>query len=621
LVVSGWVVISVVSCICDAASTSTEEIESKLWLNSSRGESNRGFEDALDLVEKERSNAADDETANHLSTEDCLTMSLGSEVVAPSIQSRNVPTDAFDVCKNDANLSRSGATDGSRFRSDSMVDTPVDSSTSFEPLQDVALDTSDIYQSWPKRLEIPGREFTAKQSADDGNVQAVGTSSTVGTLSLQEAQLGGHVVVESPLENEIDVAPQENVGIMARSSEILIQTLDSQSEVQMVETVLRIPVLETTITDDNSEVEHPTQATGVDAVQNVNEAGVGDANYGRIKQNSNDQSSTRAQAARGEFALEGLVDSKIAMASNLNTGVHDADKLIVNDTPLYQPLPESLVSSTQKDLSQTSASIDPMPKIGGASTTTDTPMEYDKPAILASNEESNDRSYGYTTIWGHQKQHRLDPNSLRELLGKEDYSNSETEHVASAVGRESTEDAGGGAETSGIDETQNIDQNLDITRAPKSVNTEFVEGLDDIDKFLEEVEPPDELDVGAAGSSIQEVLVGQGAQILTKHVTIVLSRLKTSFQRSRLTNFLASRRTPDGKFRIVTADELRRALVMFQRSCKAFARSLQAFWDDLLDDDDDSVKLEIEISHEATKLDSFRQGVLGRGVDKDYDQA
>lgn len=52
----------------------------------------------------------------------------------------------------------------------------------------------------------------------------------------------------------------------------------------------------------------------------------------------------------------------------------------------------------------------------------------------------------------------------------------------------------------------------------KSVNAEFVEGLDDINKLFEGVDPPDELDVGAVGSSIQEVLMGKGAQIVSKRV-------------------------------------------------------------------------------------------------------
>ena len=50
-------------------------------------------------------------------------------------------------------------------------------------------------------------------------------------------------------------------------------------------------------------------------------------------------------------------------------------------------------------------------------------------------------------------------------------------------------------------------------------NVQFVQGLTDIDKFLEQVDPPDELDVGAAGSSIQDVLMSQGVQIIKTRVS------------------------------------------------------------------------------------------------------
>jgi len=60
----------------------------------------------------------------------------------------------------------------------------------------------------------------------------------------------------------------------------------------------------------------------------------------------------------------------------------------------------------------------------------------------------------------------------------------------------------------------------------KPVNMEFVEGLDGIRKFMEEVDPPDELDVGAAGSSIQDVLMGQGAHIVKKQIVQSLDNTK-----------------------------------------------------------------------------------------------
>ena len=58
-------------------------------------------------------------------------------------------------------------------------------------------------------------------------------------------------------------------------------------------------------------------------------------------------------------------------------------------------------------------------------------------------------------------------------------------------------------------------------------NRQFVDGLDDIPKLFESVEVPDELDVGADGSSMQEVLVGQGIKILWKHVKNVSGGIST----------------------------------------------------------------------------------------------
>eukprot|EP00978_Attheya_sp_CCMP212_P001494 scaffold3141_cov53-Attheya_sp.AAC.3 len=58
-------------------------------------------------------------------------------------------------------------------------------------------------------------------------------------------------------------------------------------------------------------------------------------------------------------------------------------------------------------------------------------------------------------------------------------------------------------------------------------NREFVEGLDDLHKLMEEVDPPDEMDVGAAGSSIQDVLMGQGTKIISKRLSQEVSKAKT----------------------------------------------------------------------------------------------
>ena len=69
-------------------------------------------------------------------------------------------------------------------------------------------------------------------------------------------------------------------------------------------------------------------------------------------------------------------------------------------------------------------------------------------------------------------------------------------------------------------DTTNITGDDEGQQQPHSNNNDFVEGLDDIGKFFEGVDPPDELDVGASGSSIQEVLMGKGREILVKRVRL-----------------------------------------------------------------------------------------------------
>jgi hypothetical protein len=65
----------------------------------------------------------------------------------------------------------------------------------------------------------------------------------------------------------------------------------------------------------------------------------------------------------------------------------------------------------------------------------------------------------------------------------------------------------------------------------KDANREFVTGLDDVDKLFESVEVPDELDVGADGSSMQEVLVGQALKIIMKKVKGLGGIIKLKFDK------------------------------------------------------------------------------------------
>lgn len=82
------------------------------------------------------------------------------------------------------------------------------------------------------------------------------------------------------------------------------------------------------------------------------------------------------------------------------------------------------------------------------------------------------------------------------------------------------------------DNQEDEDNGLPINlSSPKpTANDEFVRGLDDLHKFLEEVDPPDELDVGASGLSIQEVLLGQGVTIIRTRVQKSLEHLQRSLR-------------------------------------------------------------------------------------------
>ena len=68
----------------------------------------------------------------------------------------------------------------------------------------------------------------------------------------------------------------------------------------------------------------------------------------------------------------------------------------------------------------------------------------------------------------------------------------------------------------------------------KDANREFVTGLDDVDKLFESVEVPDELDVGADGSSMQDVLVGQALKIIGKKVKNLGDAIKVRFDKLAL---------------------------------------------------------------------------------------
>jgi hypothetical protein len=95
-------------------------------------------------------------------------------------------------------------------------------------------------------------------------------------------------------------------------------------------------------------------------------------------------------------------------------------------------------------------------------------------------------------------------------------------------------------------EKQGADSNGNSSNK-RSVNTQFVEGLDDIHKLFEGVDP---LDVGAAGSSMQEVLMGQGTRIVIKRVSMAFRAVRNGFVQTR-DKLMARLNSDDHGFRAV----------------------------------------------------------------------
>jgi hypothetical protein len=136
-----------------------------------------------------------------------------------------------------------------------------------------------------------------------------------------------------------------------------------------------------------------------------------------------------------------------------------------------------------------------------------------------------------------------------------------------------------------------------VERIKKSVNSEFVEGLDDINKFFEGVDPPDELDVGAGGTSIQDVLMGQGSQILFRRIKLAFQRIRRAILSSKnkigsiWTSLETRFRSEDGKFGVKKEDFADAAKGLW-KLCVAAYRLIVKFIDDLLEGDDGSDDLD-----------------------------
>ena len=208
--------------------------------------------------------------------------------------------------------------------------------------------------------------------------------------------------------------------------------------------------------------------------------------------------------------------------------------------------------------------------------------------------------FGYTSIWG-KKKHVLDKKfpefNFRSNSVPKVQSASEAEEESLRIGATNSENYHTPTLIDDDKALKSGDNRGDADQI-NSVNDEFVKGLDDIDKLFENVQPPDELDVGAAGSSIQEVLMGQGARILRKRVGMAVEHVKTFFSRHRGTEHFA----------LIPRDVIEDSLIRLTQIRHRFVRKVHDFIVDIFYGADDNVlDFDLIAAEEASKLENLRK--------------
>jgi hypothetical protein len=132
----------------------------------------------------------------------------------------------------------------------------------------------------------------------------------------------------------------------------------------------------------------------------------------------------------------------------------------------------------------------------------------------------------------------------------------------------------------------------DVESRNSAANSDFVEGLDDIDKFFEGVDPPDELDVGASGSTMQEVLMGKGREILFKRIGLGYQFLRSTASSiwNKLCGLVPANRFKDANGQwAVTPEALFEVGKGVWDAAKTGFQRLVDFIDDLIDGDDNDL--------------------------------
>jgi hypothetical protein len=153
---------------------------------------------------------------------------------------------------------------------------------------------------------------------------------------------------------------------------------------------------------------------------------------------------------------------------------------------------------------------------------------------MNSADDANPFDLPLCSVWGRGSSgnHRtLVASSLRDLV-RDDASHAGTHSDSDAPLKDPSSDRAVNATTG---ETTNQQASTEAVpeksstpeqRELKPPNNEFVAGLDDIDNLFEGIDPPDELDVGVDGTSIQEVLMGSATRVLLKRISVGFGFIK-----------------------------------------------------------------------------------------------
>ena len=143
----------------------------------------------------------------------------------------------------------------------------------------------------------------------------------------------------------------------------------------------------------------------------------------------------------------------------------------------------------------------------------------------------------------------------------------------------------------------------------EAAQDEFVQGLDDIDKLFEGVDPPDELDVGATGSSMQEVLVGSGSRIVVKRLMVAFRAVRRTVLGAK--DKIEAKIKSDARFRIrVEREDIVRQLKTVWKSAVSALRVIERAIEDVFDGEQGDL-IDEELRDMELKMHQTKQSSSG----------